>query len=29
MRAKITEGIEKQFEQQSDQKLLNDVTEYL
>ena len=29
MRSKITEGIEKQFEQQSDQKLLNDVTEYL
>ena len=29
MRAKITKGIEKQFEQQSDQKLLNDVTEYL
>ena len=29
MRAKIIEGIEKQFEQQSDQKLLNDVTEYL
>ena len=29
MNAKITEGIEKQFEQQSDQKLLNDVTEYL
>jgi trigger factor len=29
MRAKITEGIEKQFEQQSDQKLLNDVMEYL
>ena len=29
MKAKITEGIEKQFEQQSDQKLLNDVTEYL
>ena len=29
MRKKIVEGIEKQFEQQSDQKLLNDVTEYL
>ena len=29
MRIKIIEGIEKQFEQQSDQKLLNDVTEYL
>ncbi|NCF31514.1 MAG: trigger factor [Bacteroidetes bacterium] len=29
MKAKITEGIEKQFEQQSDQKLLNDVTAYL
>ena len=29
MRLKIVEGIEKQFEQQSDQKLLNDVTEYL
>ena len=29
MKVKITEGIEKQFEQQSDQKLLNDVTEYL
>lgn len=29
MKAKITEGIEKQFEQQSDQKLLNDITEYL
>jgi trigger factor len=29
MKAKITEGLEKQFEQQSDQKLLNDVTEYL
>ncbi len=29
MKAKMTEGIEKQFEQQSDQKLLNDVTEYL
>jgi trigger factor len=29
MKAKITKGIEKQFEQQSDQKLLNDVTEYL
>ena len=29
MKDKITEGIEKQFEQQSDQKLLNDVTEYL
>ena len=29
MRSKITESIEKQFEQQSDQKLLNDVTEYL
>lgn len=29
MKAKIIEGLEKQFEQQSDQKLLNDVTEYL
>tara|TARA_A100001011_G_scaffold380060_1_gene446867 strand:- start:12639 stop:13967 length:1329 start_codon:yes stop_codon:yes gene_type:complete len=29
MRAKVSEGLEKQFEQQSDQKLLNDVTEYL
>ncbi|MEC8397285.1 MAG: trigger factor [Bacteroidota bacterium] len=29
MKIKIIEGIEKQFEQQSDQKLLNDVTEYL
>jgi trigger factor len=29
MKTKITEGLEKQFEQQSDQKLLNDVTEYL
>ena len=29
MRKKIVEGMEKQFEQQSDQKLLNDVTEYL
>lgn len=29
MKAKITAGMEKQFEQQSDQKLLNDVTEYL
>lgn len=29
MKAKIKEGIEKQFEQQSNQKLLNDVTEYL
>lgn len=29
MRAKISEGLEKQFEQQSDQKLLKDVTEYL
>ncbi len=29
MKAKITEGIEKQFVQQSDQKLLNDITEYL
>ena len=29
MRLKIIESIEKQFEQQSDQKLLNDVTEYL
>ena len=28
MRAKIKEDSEKQFEQQSDQKLLNDVTEY-
>ena len=29
MRAKISKGLEKQFEQQSDQKLLKDVTEYL
>ncbi|MBC3756931.1 trigger factor [Hyunsoonleella sp. SJ7] len=29
MRAKIKEDAEKQFKQQSDQKLLNDVTEYL
>ena len=29
MRAKVSEGLEKQFEQQSDRKLLNDVTEYL
>ena len=29
MKIKIAEGIEKQLEQQSDQKLLNDVTEYL
>tara|TARA_A200000113_G_scaffold221419_1_gene233252 strand:+ start:749 stop:2077 length:1329 start_codon:yes stop_codon:yes gene_type:complete len=29
MRQKITESMEKQFEQQSDQKLLNDVTAYL
>jgi trigger factor len=29
MKDKISEGLEKQFEQQSDQKLLNDVTEYL
>ena len=29
MKIKIIEGIEKQFEQQSDQKLLNDVKEYL
>lgn len=29
MKVNITEGLEKQFEQQSDQKLLNDVTEYL
>ena len=29
MKSKITEGMEKQFEQQSDQKLLNDVTEHL
>ena len=29
MKVKVKEGIEKQFEQQSDQKLLNDVTEYL
>ena len=29
MRSKIIEGIEKQLEQQSDQKLLNDITEYL
>ncbi len=29
MRAKVSEGLEKQFEQKSDQKLLNDVTEYL
>ena len=29
MRKKIVESMEKQFEQQSDQKLLNDITEYL
>ena len=29
LKAKIKEGIEKQFEQQSDQKLLNDMTEFL
>ena len=29
MKEKIKEGIEKQFQQQSEQKLLNDVTEYL
>ena len=29
MRSKIAEGIEKQFSQQSDQKLLNDITEFL
>ncbi|THD68956.1 trigger factor [Robertkochia marina] len=29
MRAKIKEDAEKQFQQQSDQKLLNDITEYL
>ena len=29
MRAKIKEDAEKQFQQQSDQKLLNDLTEYL
>ena len=29
MKEKIQEGIEKQFQQQSEQKLLNDVTEYL
>ncbi len=29
LKAKIKEDAEKQFEQQSDQKLLNDVTEYL
>ena len=29
MRAKISKGLEKQFEQQSDQKLLKDVMEYL
>ena len=29
MRNRIVESMEKQFEQQSDQKLLNDVTEYL
>lgn len=29
MRAKIKEDAEKQFEQQSDQKLLNDITEHL
>ena len=28
-RKKIVESLEKQFEQQSDQKLLNDITEYL
>ena len=29
LKAKIKEGIEKQFEQQTEQKLLNDVTESL
>lgn len=29
LKEKIKEGIEKQFEQQSDQKLLNDMTEFL
>ena len=29
LKAKIKDGIEKQFEQQSDQKLLNDMTEFL
>ena len=29
LKVKIKEGIEKQFEQQSDQKLLNDMTEFL
>ena len=29
LKSKITQDAEKQFEQQSDQKLLNDVTEYL
>ena len=29
MKLKIAEGIEKQLEQQSDQKLLNDITEFL
>ena len=29
LKAKIKSGIEKQFEQQSDQKLLNDMTEFL
>lgn len=29
LKAKIKEGIEKQFEQQSDQKLLNDMTDFL
>lgn len=29
MRDKVRESIEKQFEQQSDQKLLNDITEFL
>ena len=29
MRQKVVEQMEKQFENQSDQKLLNDITEYL
>ena len=29
LKSKIKEGIEKQFEQQSDQKFLNDMTDYL
>ena len=29
MKAKVKEGIEKQFESQSEQKLLNDITESL